>query len=195
MQMVEAGLVESHMRFAYSIPDHLEYLESGYPSEPLLAEAAAQQLQMWTTRHPFIVVKLLTPLLMTDSLDRGEVVELTGHQLLVDAYHRAVEWDNHPKNKSLNFSAGCRLITFIRALFNDECADMVLDSTPDNVEGTSFGEAFKDAIICFTHWGKMTDDTSVTSTATWVAFIHHMAIMSERPSPRRLHFACPLVGH
>ena len=46
VQFEEAGLVESHMRVAYSIPDHREYLRSGYPSEPLLAEAAAQQLWM-----------------------------------------------------------------------------------------------------------------------------------------------------
>ncbi|KAF8223537.1 hypothetical protein L208DRAFT_536034 [Tricholoma matsutake] len=62
-------------------------------------------------------------------------------------------------------------------LYSDECADMVLDSTPDNVEGISFREAFKDALICFTHFGKMADDTGTTSTAAWVAFIRHMAIM------------------
>jgi len=36
VQIEEAGLVESHMRITYSIPDHREYLRSGYPSEPFL---------------------------------------------------------------------------------------------------------------------------------------------------------------
>jgi len=51
VQIEEAGLVESHMRIAYSIPNDREYLRSGYPSEPLLAEAAARQLWKWRT-HP-----------------------------------------------------------------------------------------------------------------------------------------------
>lgn len=35
---VQARLVASHMRIAYSFPAHRRYLVSGYPSEPLLAE-------------------------------------------------------------------------------------------------------------------------------------------------------------
>lgn len=41
VQIEESGLVENHMRIAFSIPDDREYLRSGYPSEPLLAKAAA----------------------------------------------------------------------------------------------------------------------------------------------------------
>lgn len=179
VQIEEAGLVESHMRFAYSIPDHREYLRSGYPSEPLLAEAAAQQLWTWKTQNPFMVVETLTDILETGLLDRGELGELTGRQLLLDAYHRAVELEqgDRPEKTPPNFSAGCRLITFIKALFIDECANVVLDSTPDNMEGIPLKEAFKDALVCFTHFGKMADDTGITSAAAWAAFIRHMAIM------------------
>ena len=179
VQIEEASLVESHMRIAYSIPDHREYLRSGYPSEPLLAEAAAQQLWLWRVQNPFMVVETLTNILETGLLDRGELGELTGRQLLLDAYHRAVELEqgDRPEETPPNFSAGCHLITFIKMLFTDKCADKVLDSKPDNMEGILFREAFKDALICFTHFGKMADDTGVTSTAAWVAFIRHMAIM------------------
>ena len=38
----EVELVASHMRIAYSVPKSREVLRSGYSSEPLLAEAAAQ---------------------------------------------------------------------------------------------------------------------------------------------------------
>jgi hypothetical protein len=178
VQMEEAGLVKSHMRFAYSIPDHREYLWSGYPSEPLLAEAAAQQLWTWT-RKRFVVIDALTDIARSGWLDRGKLGKLTGRQILLDAYHRAVEKEqcDRPKSPPLNFSAGCRLIAFIEALYNDECAREVLDSTPDNVEGIPFREAFKDALICFTHFGKMTDDTGVTSSAVYAAFIRHMAII------------------
>ena len=37
----EEELVESGMRIAYSVPRHRQYMYSGYPSEPILAEAAA----------------------------------------------------------------------------------------------------------------------------------------------------------
>ena len=179
VQIEEASLVESHMRVAYSIPDHREYLRSGYPSEPLLAEAAARQLWTWRRQNPFLVVETLTNILETGLLDRGELGELTGRQLLLDAYHRAVELEqgDRPEKMSPNFSAGCRLITFIKMLYTDKCANMVLDSTPDNMEGITFREAFKDALICFTHFGKMADDTGTTSTAAWAAFVRHMAIM------------------
>ena len=150
VQIEEGALVESHMQFTYSVPDHREYLRSGYPSEPLLAEAAAQQLWMWRTQNPFIVVETLTNILETGLLDHGELGELTGRQLLLDAYHRAVELEqrDRPEKTPPNFSAGCHLITFIEVLYTNELADMVLDSTPDDSEGISFREAFKDTLIC-----------------------------------------------
>lgn len=40
--VAESKLVQGHMRIAYSIPAHQEYVRSGAPSEPILAEAAAQ---------------------------------------------------------------------------------------------------------------------------------------------------------
>ena len=36
-----ADLVATHMRYAYSVPQHREYLRSGYSSEPLLAEVSS----------------------------------------------------------------------------------------------------------------------------------------------------------
>jgi len=72
VQIEEAGLVESHMRFAYSIPDHREYLRSGYPSEPFLP-SCCQQLWTWKTQNPLLVVETLTNILETGLLDRGEL--------------------------------------------------------------------------------------------------------------------------
>ena len=88
-----------------------------------------------------------------------------------------LEQRGRPEKTPPNFSAGCRLVTFIKMLYNDGCAEMVLNSAPDNLNGVPFQEAFKDAIICFTHFGKMADDTGVTSVAAWVAFVRHMGII------------------
>lgn len=202
VQLDEATLVESHMRIAYSVPAHREYLRSGYPSEPLLAEAAAQQLSMWRKQDPYVVVHTLTDMLGNGLLNRGELGELTGRQLLLDAYHRAVEHEHahrrtveqeHAHPDSPNFSAGCHLTTFIRMLYVDGCADEVLKCTPDtDGEGMSFGDAFKNAIICFTHFGKMSDDTGATSTAAWAAFIRHMAIIC-RNHQRKVDCILPVL--
>lgn len=40
-RQMEANQVASHMRILYSVPKHREYMRSGTPSEPILAEAAA----------------------------------------------------------------------------------------------------------------------------------------------------------
>ena len=126
-----------------------------------------------------MAVDTLTNILETGLLDHGELGELTGRQILLDAYHRAVELEQGDRSEKMppNFSAGCHLITFIKTLFTDDYANELLNSTPDNVEGVSFREAFKDALVCFTHFEKMADDTGTTSTAAWAAFIRHMAIM------------------
>jgi hypothetical protein len=177
VKVEEANLVESHMRIAFSIPNHREYLRSGYPSEPLLAEAAARQLWTWRKQNPFVVVDTLTDVLASGFLDRGELGELVGRQLLLDAYHRAVEFEHNIKTTPPNFSSGCHLITFIKMLYTEDCAELVLNGKPDNMDGKSFKDVFKDARICFTHFGKMADDTGTTSTAAWAAFMRHMAIM------------------
>ena len=39
---VPAELIASHMRVAYSVPKHREYVRSGYPSEPVLAEVCGK---------------------------------------------------------------------------------------------------------------------------------------------------------
>src|SRR5438477_2445819 len=46
-RIAEMDLVASHMRMAYSILESRECVVSGYPSEPLLAEAAAQQMHVF----------------------------------------------------------------------------------------------------------------------------------------------------
>jgi hypothetical protein len=58
----ETELVASHMRTVFSVPKHREYFCSGYPSEPILAEAAARQMdqfQMVSSVEPNIMLQIL----------------------------------------------------------------------------------------------------------------------------------------
>ena len=43
---LQSKLVQSHMRVIYSIPQHRCYMRTGTPSEPILAEAAAQAMYL-----------------------------------------------------------------------------------------------------------------------------------------------------
>ena len=118
---------------------------------------------------------MLTDFFETGLLDRGELGELVGRQLLLDAYHRAVEFEQNTTTPS-NFSSGCCLI---KMLYTEEVAKQIYICKPDNTEGKPLKDVFKDARICFTHYGKMADDTGTTTAAAWAAFIRHtgMAIM------------------
>src|SRR5260370_40739569 len=47
-----ARLVTSHMRTAFSVPQHHKFMDSSYPSEAWLAEAAAQEMNYLRERLP-----------------------------------------------------------------------------------------------------------------------------------------------
>jgi len=181
VHILQEELVASHMRIAYSVPKHREYIRSGYPSEPVIAEAAAQQMFAFrTSAGANTTLQTLVHNINGGLLDRGELGELAGRALLTAAYDRAVERD-HPRKDPMTpplYSQGCSVITFIEELFEECHAKKILDSRPDNVVGGKpLRNALKGAIIAFTHFGKMADDTGTTSDAAFAAFLRHMAII------------------
>ncbi|KAF9510518.1 hypothetical protein BS47DRAFT_1383937 [Hydnum rufescens UP504] len=90
--------------------------------------------------------------------------------------------EDHPNDSSPMFSRGCKLTSFIEALFSECNARKVLDSVPDNIQNsTTFASMFEDAIVRFTHFGKTADDTGTTSYAMFAAFIRGMAIICGSP--------------
>jgi hypothetical protein len=177
----EAKLVAGHMRIAFSVPKDREYLRSGYPSEPLLAEAAARQMDEFQmlAENPdtSVMAHILKSEFSSGLLDQGQRGEVVFRQLVSEAYRRAVRND-YPNNLQHNFSSGCKLMTFIKTLFSDDCAKRVLNSVPDNVKSsTTFATEFEDAVVRFTHFGKMADDTAVTTHAMFAAFVRCMAVI------------------
>jgi len=175
----EAELVASYMRTAFSVQQDREYFRSGYPSEPILAEAAACQMDEFQTLSPDVNVmaNILKADFSSGILDQGLRGEVVFRQLISEGYRRAVRKD-HPDDSPRIFSKGCKLTTFIKELFSENYADQILKSVPDNVKSTTtFADAFEDAIIRFTHFGKMADDTGTTSSAMFAAFVRCMAII------------------
>lgn len=177
----EAELVASNMSIAFSVPKHREYLRCGYPSEPLLAEAAARQMDEFQTHavdpDTSVMADILKSEFHSGLLDLGQRGEIVFRLLVSEAYRRAVRQD-HPNDLPINFSTGCLLTTFINTLFSEHCAHQILTSFPDNVQGSvTFAEAFQDAIVRFTHFGKMADDSATTTEAMFTAFVRSMAII------------------
>lgn len=167
----ESELVASHMRIAYSVPQSREYMRSGYPSEPILAEAAAQQMR--AKPEEFSALRIVEENITGGLIDRGERGELVARLLVTLALDRAVKRSGH----DALYSRGVSLIAFIEELFGDR-AEHILDSIPDNTKSkVTFREAFKHAWVRFTHFGKMGDATGTTLAAARAAFIRCMAII------------------
>ncbi|KAH9926363.1 hypothetical protein B0H21DRAFT_764196 [Amylocystis lapponica] len=177
MASMEADLVEHNMRLAYSVPKNREYLRSGYSSEPILAEAAAQQLAIFRTHPQGTIPEILKEGLSGGILDLGERGEIVARALFTLAYDSTVEKE-HPDAGSIKYSKGCSLIGFIEKLFAQDYATAVLDSPPYNVKSDRpFRESFKDAQIRFTHFGKMYNDGCINTHAMLAAFVRGMAFV------------------
>ena len=212
-QRLQMELVASHMRTVFSIPQHRQCVRSGYPSEPILAEAAARQLHRWRTSttggdEPLEYPGLNEPepepepepaaAILNESIDdglldreKGEVGEAVGRLLLILARDRAALAANSasPKTELPLFSRAVPVNAFIEALFPPAVARVVLDSKPDNLpsaspEVTTFAEAFKDAVVNFTHfarWDADDDDGSMPDVNAAVGcFVRSMALACRR---------------
>lgn len=177
----ETNLVTSHMRTVYSISRHLAYLRSGYSSEPILAEAAARQLYNWrrdqlqqySTVEP--AVTILRESYRDGLLAHSEIRDTVGRLLLVLAH------DHAATNNGGVFSAHISVEAFFKALLPEEAADKLLDSVPDNginAQGmaTTLREAYKDAVLNFTHFAQWEDDSTMIEDIALGCFIRHMAL-------------------
>jgi hypothetical protein len=62
-QLAKEKQVASHMRIVYSVPHHREYMRSGNPSEPILAEVAAKLHANWGLEESLhYLVRIVGPL-------------------------------------------------------------------------------------------------------------------------------------
>ena len=90
----QEDMVAGRMRIAHSVPKHREYMRSSYPSEPILAEAAARiwaKYQQKDKQHPEAVIpEMLQEHLTAGVIGKGERGELVARLLLTLAYDAAV---------------------------------------------------------------------------------------------------------
>lgn len=179
---LQEEMVTGHLRIAFSVPSHREYMRSGHPSEPILAEAAAISIY----EECVSMVQVISDLLRNDLIDKGERGELVARLLLTLAWdaaiHNLISTGQFPKPRVSHehghsvYSRPIRLIDFLTALLPSTYLDQILQSTPDNQSGgKTFGEAFEHAYVHFTHFGRAGSSDAINSASALAAFIRGMA--------------------
>ncbi|KAK0209353.1 hypothetical protein IW262DRAFT_1417798 [Armillaria fumosa] len=179
---LQEEMVTGHMRIAFSIPSHREYMNSGHPSEPILAEAAAISIYEENVK----MIRVISDLLQNDLINKGERGELVARLLLTLAWDKAIqtlmlaEQSPIPRVSHAGghaaYSRPIHLIQFLTALLRPEYLEQVLQSTPDNrFGGKTFGEVFEHAYVHFTHFGRSGSSDAINSASSLAAFIRGMA--------------------
>lgn len=129
------------MRVAYSVPARWEYLRSGAPSEPILAEAAAQVMEK------FNIPEWVSQYLAKGLISKGERGELVARLLLTLAHDRALKPNGGPAFKA-PYSRPITVVAFLTALLGEEnMMNSVLNTTASASPDTKiFSEAFEDRL-------------------------------------------------
>ncbi|KAI6002348.1 hypothetical protein EDC04DRAFT_2583821 [Pisolithus marmoratus] len=172
----EMDMVASRMRVAFSIPWHRFYMHSGYPSEPFLAEAASRQMYHYLQFPGNTMANLLQQNLDSGLINLNQKGEVVMRLLLRMAYMNAIIAEQADKShpvRELNFSKGCSVVRFLKALFADQFHDTILRSKPDDgVTSTcALQDAFKHAVVRFTHFVKVVDESVVSMKSMVSAFL------------------------
>ncbi len=174
----QMDLVASHMRTVYSIPRDREHPYSGYSSEPILAEAAAEQLAAWREVDKGYMdpvdpaVAILRDNLNQDLFAREDICEVLGRLLLTLAHDHAVITSGERY-----YSRPISVKAFFKALFQEQVAERVLNSVPDNhPEGQTLREVYKNAVLNFTHFVDWVDDEFSEHVAIG-CFMRNMALI------------------
>ncbi|KAI5116426.1 hypothetical protein M0805_008897 [Coniferiporia weirii] len=174
-------LVQSHMAVVYSITADRKLLKAGYPSEPILAEAAAQQMRTMRSDLTTSFSRLLFNYMNEGLINSGKCHkrgELVARLIFILAYDKAADMykGGGRMEHYLFYSNAVPVNLFIQALFGEKNAEGILKSLPDNVpSGVTFEEAFSDAWVRFTHF-QWADSPYVLSTeGAWAAVARGMA--------------------
>jgi hypothetical protein len=171
---VQTTLVHSYMRVVYSTPRHREYGYTGYPSEPIIAEAAARAMVLIQKQAGVDgIARILRPYVASGLVQTGERGELIARLLLIRAIDEA-----HTVTSPTNHSTAVSLAKFLKVLLGQNAwENHIQESVSDNTaesEGNSFSTVFKHAKVRFTHFGRASED--VSSAMTYAAFLRGMAI-------------------
>lgn len=196
---MEEALVESNMHIVYSVPKHRHYMRSGYSSEPILAEAAANLMHTLRKQptndnvHPKDrIANVLKRHVENGLISKGELGELTGRLLLIMAIDSAQEAAQRIKPR---WSKPLGVIDFMRSLMGNENYEKhIKNCVPDNGtrESLTFERHFQNSVVRFTHFARAEDDSSMTTRAALSAFVRGFAIQCH-PLQRSADVGIPVL--
>ncbi|CEL56790.1 hypothetical protein RSOLAG1IB_08092 [Rhizoctonia solani AG-1 IB] len=193
-RQAEAQHVESHMRIVREIPEHCEYMQTGTPSEPILAEAAARYIDQLSTggiasKGP----RILAENCQNGLLARGERGELCGRLLLTIAHDIAMKKNlsvlpitQVPWIPRFHRPVPVPVLDFLCALFAERHHQVVLGATP--VASTSpngfdqpktLKEAFSNSFVFFSHFELAQDSAVLEASMLQFALIRGYALQAK----------------
>lgn len=186
------GLVASHMRIIHSINHERNVIRSSYPSEPLLAEAAALQLHCFrlaaqerTNNAVDPAITIIRNMVNTNLLDVGELGEMCARLLLTLAHDAAIVREHQDRNNSaiLCFSQPVSTITFFEELLSGDVAKAFLKSEGDLPRTLEEPKVFKDEFECatinFTHFVKWDKDGDISAEAAMMLYARQAAVITK----------------
>jgi hypothetical protein len=160
---MQAELVRTYMRTIFNIPTSRDWMWSGYPSEPVLAEAAARLLNRTNTGIASLAPQILEWALNKGFVARGERGELVARTLFTVAHDLAIR-KQYPTVSVRRFHYPVRLLTFLEQLLAPDIWHVVRKARPFHAYpgDPTLEIAFKDAWLNFSHFIQLADHSSFT---------------------------------
>ncbi|KAG7091988.1 hypothetical protein E1B28_008375 [Marasmius oreades] len=156
----QTELVKSHMRSIYNIPESREYMSSGYPSEPVLSEAAGRILNS-SPDKPIDdkAPEILLSIQNNGLLAKGERGELVARTLLTVAHDKAANDPSTSWTAHTQYHRPIKLMDFLKNLLAPEVLEKVCEATPFRAYpgALKLEAAFADAWINFSHFVRLGD--------------------------------------
>ncbi|KAJ1304934.1 hypothetical protein OPQ81_006067 [Rhizoctonia solani] len=177
----QSKLVNTHLRVVYSMLPHREYMHTGSPSEPVLAEAASRYLNGPECRGTSIEgPERLYAELKKGLLARGERGELAGRLLLTCAHDLAVARNFDPHDPEPVYHCPILVEDFLCALFHPSYHELILNAIPvnENEPTETLRTAFFDCYVSFSHFALAEDPKMLSAPALATALLRGMAIQA-----------------
>ena len=183
-------MVASHMRTAYIVPTSRSYMYTRYPSEPILTVAALDlvweatekgDISKYPSGDPMLDMFMSIDTTNPGAIDKGERGKNVGKMLLLRAYMQAVVHNLgvQPTPSKIPWQNRCSLATFLKCLAAKPYHDVILNSKPDNTtsDTRTLEKAFENSWVRFMHFARAADNSAMTSTMSWVAYVRGMAVI------------------
>jgi hypothetical protein len=191
----QATLVQSYMRVVFHIPQTREYMWTGYPSEPILSQAAGQLLNDRPEPFMELAPEILSRAFKDNLLDHDELAELIAQVLLTIAHDRVIMKDNEPLPPWFHpFHSPIRLLDLLERLFSQEVWQAVRSAMALEAHGgdAKLEDRFDKAWISFSHFGELGDEASLKLEMFLAASLRGMGIKPSQGGAF-LNLAVPVV--